>query len=656
MIEQANKKKRRIPLLFWILLGAFAIRMCYLAELSTTPWSSHPIIDERYLDEWAIKISHGVFISEEAFFRGPLYAFLLGGIYAIFGHGYLVPRFLTMVFGTVSCFLVYYLGKEAFGPLPSLIAGTIAAFYFPFIFFEGTLLIVGTFIFLTLLLLFLLFQLVETITVTNDGEQPPIGRNKALIRWGAAGIIAGLAAITRPNILLFLGLFTLWMFSKVRRSKSAGGIPFHYLICFLGALALVITPVTIHNYAVSRDFVLISSQAGINFFIGNNPESTGKYTPLPGYYPLRGHYVDTAWLFARKQAEKEAGFKLQPSQVSQIWFQKGLRFWREQPLAAVLVFLKKFHIFWLGPEINNIMYVSYRRSLSRILKIAVFHFGIIGPLSLFGLLTLLWNKRKSPISSNQLIKRRILFLFVISYTFSVVPFFNAGRYRLPVVPVLIIFAAWAGLEICRKIREKQWKPLSLFCLPLLAGLFLAVNIDPYGVTGDDPAKARWSQANAYQARGQTEAAMDLYQKALEFNPGLSSAHLNLGNCYLARNEYQEAVAHYQQAAEGEPGNATVYNNTAIAYLGLKDYETALAFVSEAWKRDSLNPFVHDTYGNYYLETGDYDRAIKAFNEAIRLWPGYRDAWSDLAKAYTATGLTVEADACHRKIEELNTKN
>ncbi|MEA2063542.1 MAG: tetratricopeptide repeat protein, partial [Gemmatimonadota bacterium] len=583
----------RISPLVWILLAALAIRLFYLMELASTPWFSHPIIDERFFDDWAQRIAHGSFISNEPLFRGPLYALFLAAVYAVFGHTYLVPRLLTVLLGTGSCFFMYYLGRKAFNRTTGLMAAMLGALYFPFIFFEGTLLIVGLFTFLNLVTLAALFRAGESLPGEDGDDTGPVRScGRGWLWWGGAGVCAGLAAIARPNILLFLGFFFLWMAGTALHRRRTRFIILRHLTVFCAAMGLMIAPCTIHNYLVSHDFVLISSQAGINFFIGNNPRSTGIYTPLPGSFPLRGRYVDTAWLFARNQAEKETGLTLRPSQISQYWFNRGLRFWREEPGQAIKLLFKKFHMFWLGPEINNIMFVTFRRSRSRILKLVPFDFGLIGPLALLGLLAVPWSAGAEPDGKGVFGKRRLLLLFTVSYLLSVVPFFNSGRYRLPMVPVCIIFAAWALTEIVRHAKRKHWKQLLTIFLPLLILFSLAINIDPYGVTSDDPAKARWSLANAYQSQGEIGTAMDLYREVLQFDPGLTEAHLNLGNCYLQRDQFEHALRCYRKAMETDPGNATPYNNAAIASLGLKDRESAFSLVTRAWKCDPLNPFVH----------------------------------------------------------------
>ena len=71
-------------------------------------------------------------------------------------------------------------------------------------------------------------------------------------------------------------------------------------------------PISAYNRIVGEDWVLIASQAGVNLWIGNNPESDGSTAIVPG---TRGGwwegYHDSIAL-----AEAEAGRTLSASGVS----------------------------------------------------------------------------------------------------------------------------------------------------------------------------------------------------------------------------------------------------------------------------------------------------------------------------------------------------
>lgn len=100
--------------------------------------------------------------------------------------------------------------------------------------------------------------------------------------WLPVGIWAGLATLVRPQavltpILLALSAHLLTPRRDRRKAKvwlgSAGA---------LLALALVLTPWTIRNYQTHGQFVFVSTNGGDNLWIGNHPQTTGRYQTPPG--------------------------------------------------------------------------------------------------------------------------------------------------------------------------------------------------------------------------------------------------------------------------------------------------------------------------------------------------------------------------------------
>ena len=91
-------------------------------------------------------------------------------------------------------------------------------------------------------------------------------------------------------------------------------------------------------------------------------------------------------------------------------------------------------------------------------------FAFICPLALLGM----WLAKKiSP-------KNLLLLLFILAYGFSVVIFFVTSRYRLPVVPIMIIFASSAIWQLLENFKKRiiPWKSLLI-----LAFVICFVNID-----------------------------------------------------------------------------------------------------------------------------------------------------------------------------------
>ena len=87
-------------LLLFLFLGSLGLRLCYLSGIQESAFFGHPRLDAQFHDKWAQSISSGNVVGNSVYFRAPLYAYLLGMTYAIFGHDYVVPRIIQYVLGS----------------------------------------------------------------------------------------------------------------------------------------------------------------------------------------------------------------------------------------------------------------------------------------------------------------------------------------------------------------------------------------------------------------------------------------------------------------------------------------------------------------------------------------------------------------------------
>ncbi|MEM1430496.1 MAG: hypothetical protein AAGG09_13665 [Pseudomonadota bacterium] len=108
------------------------------------------------------------------------------------------------------------------------------------------------------------------------------GRAGATVSRGAfTGLLLGAATLVRPIALLVpvvLAIAPRPMAEPssprlVARSTAA-------LLAFL-CIGLVVAPWSLRNQAVFGELVIVSTNFGPNLWMGNNPETTGRYQPLP---------------------------------------------------------------------------------------------------------------------------------------------------------------------------------------------------------------------------------------------------------------------------------------------------------------------------------------------------------------------------------------
>jgi tetratricopeptide (TPR) repeat protein len=547
-----------------VVLGfALLVRLWHWVGILGDPLAANLRMDPQYHDQWARAIAGGDLTFDGPFFRAPLYAYFLGGIYAAWGAvtggvagapgvgagaaagaagsiagSIAAARLIQLVLGLGTAFFVMRIGKRTFGERAGLIAGGLWGVYPIALRYEGDLLVEGLFIFLTMAAL---LQYLRCSTGNN-------GRG-----WFGAGTLFGLAVITRPNLLAFVVLLPVLDWLARSREGSSPTVPgkapgrgssaAKVWAAFALGLVLPILPVTAHNLIVGRDRVPIASQGGVNFWIGNNPKSDGFTAIVPGTRATWwGGHDD-----ARALAEQAVGRKLKASEVSDYWFDAGWSFIRTEPAAAVRLGLRKLFLCFWGAEISNNEHIYFLRHYSWPMRLTLWHlwiffpFGILAPMALVGI-GVLW-RRRAPGST-------VLAGYVAIYAASVVAFFVCARFRLPVVPILLLFAAGGALAVARARPTTRYALLAA-----VIGLVLVLNADPYRVT---PA-VFGSQALSYldlgvyrARRGEFDEAERLLRKAAKLDPGHPGPHAMLGRMALERGQLEEAEVELRFATRGDP--------------------------------------------------------------------------------------------------------
>src|SRR5437867_9459703 len=263
--------------------------------------------------------------------------------------------------GVGTVLLTYLLGRRFFGHWQGMLAGLLIACYGPFIFFEG--MIMKTFLsaFLTLVLLLLLDMARQEAggTAAGTGAAMPGSEatpaRRALRLFGLAGAVYGLTTLDRDNFILLapaLAMLPCWLGAGLnRRGLRAAG-------AFTLGTVLMIAPVTLRNWFVSHEFVLLTTGGGEVFFIGNNADANGLYVPPPFVRPDPKY--EHADFIAR--AEEISGVKMTPMQSSWFWFRQGMKFITDEPGAWIRLLGRKLIHFWNFFELpDNLDYLILQR-------------------------------------------------------------------------------------------------------------------------------------------------------------------------------------------------------------------------------------------------------------------------------------------------------
>jgi Tfp pilus assembly protein PilF len=631
------------------------VRVIYVLQQRANPQFDAPLLDPAYHDQWAWKLVTGAWKPEGPFFRAPLYPLFLAGLYRIFGHDFLAVRLIHAALGSLSCGLTCLIGARLFSRRVGLLAGLGAALYGVWVHFDGELQIPVLLIFLVLAFFYALLRALE------EGPARPT------LAWSAAsGALLGLAGITNPPVAVFAPALA-WVFARRLRR----GFPRPAVVAFAALALLPATLVTVYNATAGRDFVVVASQGGVNFYIGNNPQSDGHTAIVPGTRPdWWGGRFDTI-----KLAEREMGRALKDSEVSRYWFRKGLAFVTGEPLRWLGLTARKFALFWSAVEIGNNESIPHIRSYAPVSRLLVLGFGLVGPLGLAGMWLALRRRREAAI---------LPALWIGLFMAGVIAFFVCARYRLPVVPFLLVFAAFGvteGVALWRRGERRALRGPAA----VLAVALVGVNVSAIGYR-ENAAQARFLDAVAWRQKGRPTQAERALRDALRLDPSLAEARNNLANLLAERGERAGALEAYRQAVEAAPRNPRAYANLASFQLDSGDLAAAESTVTRGLAIDPDNsealrvlgvireqrgdlagareaylnalrftrerPRLENNLAGLALREGRPDEAEQRLRSALAEEPGYALAWSNLGALYVNTGRLPQAAEALRRAAEL----
>ncbi|MFH1688639.1 MAG: tetratricopeptide repeat protein [Candidatus Eisenbacteria bacterium] len=627
---KTRARRRRLLIAGLIFGAAWALRLLYVVHLRGSPLADVPVLDELYHVEWARALAAGDWMGSSAFFRAPLYPYLLGAVFSLFGESLVVARVVQATYAALTPVAVYFLGRRVFDERVARLAAVVAAVYPFFIYFSNELLIVSLIVLLDVLMMTLFLR----------ADESPAGR-----RWFGAGLMMGVSALARPNVLVFLPVLFGWMWWRARQDaaeprRSAGrpawGGAFRvaalrFVMVALGVAAAVL-PVTLRNYVIDRDLVPIASQGGINFFIGNNASSDGASAVLP--------VLGESWENedAIRVAESQVGRKLKPSEVSGFWYGKAREFLLQNPGAAARLYVRKFVLFWDSFELANNKDIYFFGRMSPVFRwLSWLGFGVIGPLAVLGML----------VSVRRNSAAMLILLFVLSYMGGVLLFFVNARFRLPIVPMLILFASAGTLKLIELAGRRKVRKLAI-ALGVLAGVGIFVNHDFYDTHVGDRAQTHMTLGRASAEHGEHEHAVTEYRRAIEISPGYAKAYNSMGLALEQLGRDDEALSAYMTAAETDSSLASVRNNIGSFLLKRGESAEAKEWFEDAIALDEYTEQAHMNLAIVLAQEGDLERAEYHLKCAVTVDPEFEEAWDALGRVLEEIGRLPEAAGAYAR--------
>lgn len=388
-----------------IFAAALLLRLAYawLRRGDDLPFNSDPYyysLIARHLLEGA-----GFVELKSRAYRPPGLPWFLAGVYALCGVRLAAARAALALVGALHCLAQAAWVRRLASPRAGVYAALLTALYPQFIRYPTELYAEPLFLCLQAAALALLLAGVER-------------QSHRLL--AAAGIVCGLSALTRELGLLLPAAAGLWWLAA-RLGPRRGWLT------FTAATALTVLPWTVRNHAVLHTFVPISTNTGINLYIGNNPQATG----------------DFIWVLAPGVDWDDGGGELAAHREGA---RQAVRYALSHPGRTLALALKKAWILW-RPPLYGFGGLGPVTLLMRLAWLAAY-------LALLALTVAGWQALRAAWPA-PLLPLALMVLATLSHMAA----FADTRFRLP-LEALLVYSAAVGWESLAPNRRPVPKPTS----------------------------------------------------------------------------------------------------------------------------------------------------------------------------------------------------
>jgi 4-amino-4-deoxy-L-arabinose transferase-like glycosyltransferase len=363
-----------------------------------------------------VKSADGKLLEHPTAYRAPGTSTFWVGLYVLSGHRYDVLRFAQCVLGALSILFVYAIGRRCFDENVALLAATIYTFWPTSLLYSTELGSEPLYTFLFCWFILAALKFAERPTWLNSS---------------AAGLLLGLAMLTRSNAVLMVALlilWTLWQFRWTPKGLIRG------VAISLFALATLI-PWTVRNYHVFHSF--------IPFETGGGDVALGSYNRIVANDPLYYGY----WVYPTSELpEYREQITASNDEVirDHVELQLALQWIRQHPDKWWYLIRMRFIRSWtpfLEASSPKLYRIGMLASWAPILLLVAFAFFPTG-------YTFLRNSHPG----------WVLHLGVLHFVLTAQIFWGSSRFRYPVEGLCIILASAAVIWMTERIRfTYRWR-------------------------------------------------------------------------------------------------------------------------------------------------------------------------------------------------------
>lgn len=217
---------------------------------------------------------------------------------------------------------------------------------------------------------------------------------------------------------IYPAIFFWFLFSKK--------INFYRMALIIISSLVILIPWTIRNYNIHKRIIPVTTQFGVNLWIGNNPDATGT-----DYYKIMSFKKEEYILMTQTLPSniKDSLSRISEIECMDFYLNESFKFIKKEPIKFISLLFKKFYYyFWFAPPSEY--------SSKDLEKFRILFYMIYLPLLITGIAGIF--------SSIKDHKNVLLIIFCIFFISCIYIFTHVGliRYRLPLELYLIIFSAY----------------------------------------------------------------------------------------------------------------------------------------------------------------------------------------------------------------------
>ncbi|HZI13118.1 MAG TPA: glycosyltransferase family 39 protein, partial [Myxococcus sp.] len=517
------------------------------------------------------RLSQGEGFPDPVFWQPPLYSLMLAGLYSVFGHALLWPRLLQCALGAIMAALSCNLAERATGERRAgVAAGLLVALHGPLIFYEGELLPTVLATFLGLLALWLALA-----------EAPSVSRA------AMSGAAIGLGALAVAPTLLLVVPVGGWLL----RTRRALGL------CCVAACVLCVLPATLANRIRGGEWLPISSNGGVNLWIGNNADADRAIAIRPGA-GWEALVEEPARKGLRTRGQQDAYF-----------VRKAVGWCTSQPWACLKNLGWKARLLLASRELPRNEDLAVIRKDSPVLSVlapqvggAALPYALLLPLAAAGAVRAFRERN-----------RLLLRVLAAAGALAAAPvlFFVTGRYRIPLAPLVCILAAVGLVELLSR-QQRRWPA------GLAAAALLAVAVWPVRLAVDDidfEAEMHYVIGGRRARLGNQQGAVEAWGLALAKRPDYLEAGFNRALALEGLGKPREAATTYEAVLQHHPDHLVARVRHGFALLEARELPGAHAAFTALANNTRTAPVGLLGLARVALARGELDAATTLLNQA-----------------------------------------